>query len=39
MYLDDGEVQNCLTKLLHWIRPEGYFFFRESCYYFSGVQW
>ena len=37
MYLEDVEVKNLFTNMLRWLRPDGYFFFRESCYHSSGV--
>jgi len=37
MYLEDAELRNLFAKLLCWLRPNGYFFFRESCYHSSGV--
>lgn len=36
MYLEDAELRNLFAKLLCWLRPNGYFFFRESCYHSSG---
>ena len=37
MYLEDAELKNLFSKLLRWLRPNGYLFFRESCYHSSGV--
>ncbi|PAA55922.1 hypothetical protein BOX15_Mlig004058g1 [Macrostomum lignano] len=36
MYLDDSEVAGVFRKVLDWLRPDGYFFFRESCFHKSG---
>lgn len=36
MYLDDDETRTVFTKMLSWLRDDGYFFFRESCFYKSG---
>jgi len=36
MYLDDVEVKNLLAKIHRWLRPKGYFFFHESCCFYSG---
>jgi len=36
MYLSDEEVLELFRKVLRWLRPGGYFFFRESCFRKSG---
>lgn len=36
MYLDEAEVFSLFSKMLTWLRPGGYFFFRESCFHQSG---
>lgn len=36
MYLSDEEVLTLFKKILRWLRPGGYFFFRESCFRKSG---
>jgi phosphoethanolamine N-methyltransferase len=36
MYLSEEEVFNLFKNLLLWLRPGGYFFFRESCFHQSG---
>jgi len=36
MYLTEDEVQNLFTRMLTWLRPGGYLFFRESCFHQSG---
>ncbi|KAH9503430.1 Phosphoethanolamine N-methyltransferase 3 [Bulinus truncatus] len=36
MYLEEREVQDLFCKLLSWLKPEGYLFFRESCRHQSG---
>lgn len=36
MYLSDEEVEKFAQDCLRWIRPEGYLFFRESCFHPSG---
>jgi len=36
MYLSDEEVLDLFGKVLRWLRPGGYFFFRESCFKKSG---
>lgn len=36
MYLEEHEVQELFCKVLKWLRPGGYFFFRESCFHPSG---
>ena len=32
MYLSDTEVTSVFKKVFKWLRHDGYFFFRESCY-------
>ncbi|XP_063001910.1 uncharacterized protein LOC134412067 [Elgaria multicarinata webbii] len=36
MYLMDNELNNVAQQMLLWLRPGGYLFFRESCFYQSG---
>jgi len=36
MYLSDEEVLELFRKVLRWLRPGGYIFFRESCFKKSG---
>jgi len=36
MYLSDDEVLELFRKVLRWLRPGGYFFYRESCFRKSG---
>ncbi|XP_072351084.1 uncharacterized protein, partial [Scyliorhinus torazame] len=36
MYLTDVELMELTRRLLSWLRPGGYLFFRESCFYQSG---
>lgn len=36
MYLSDEELKSLLQKMLHWLRPGGFLFFRESCNHRSG---
>ncbi|KAF0694852.1 Aste57867_14292 [Aphanomyces stellatus] len=36
MYLNDAEVKKLALKNLHWLRPGGEVFFRESCFRQSG---
>ncbi|XP_067877545.1 phosphoethanolamine methyltransferase isoform X2 [Heterodontus francisci] len=36
MYLTDVELVDVARRLLSWLRPGGYLFFRESCFYQSG---
>lgn len=36
MYLSDEEVLELFRKILRWLRPGGFFFFRESCFRKSG---
>ncbi|KAK8724423.1 hypothetical protein OTU49_011066 [Cherax quadricarinatus] len=36
MYLSDNECAQVLSKILSWLTPDGYLFFRESCYKISG---
>jgi len=36
MYLSDQEVLELFRKVLRWLRPGGYFYFRESCFRKSG---
>ncbi|KAK2890777.1 hypothetical protein Q8A67_013420 [Cirrhinus molitorella] len=35
MYLSDQELKSLAEKFLTWLRPDGYLFFRESCFYQS----
>ncbi|CAI0400453.1 unnamed protein product [Linum tenue] len=36
MYLSDAEVENLAQRLMKWLKPGGYIFFRESCFHQSG---
>lgn len=36
MYLNDTELMKLIRKMLGWLKPGGYLFFRESCFYQSG---
>ncbi|XP_029467405.1 phosphomethylethanolamine N-methyltransferase-like isoform X2 [Rhinatrema bivittatum] len=36
MYLTDGEILQLAERILGWLRPGGYLFFRESCFFQSG---
>ncbi|XP_029021153.1 uncharacterized protein LOC114864458 isoform X1 [Betta splendens] len=36
MYLSDDEVKSFIQKILAWLRPGGFLFFRESCNHRSG---
>ncbi|XP_073461330.1 uncharacterized protein [Aquarana catesbeiana] len=36
MYLNDTELMALVQKMLGWLKPGGYLFFRESCFYQSG---
>ncbi|XP_041845442.1 phosphoethanolamine methyltransferase [Melanotaenia boesemani] len=36
MYLSDEELKSCMEKMLNWLQPGGFFFFRESCNHPSG---
>ncbi|XP_018115131.1 phosphoethanolamine methyltransferase [provisional] S homeolog isoform X1 [Xenopus laevis] len=36
MYLTDAELVALTQKLLAWLKPGGYLFFRESCFFQSG---
>nr|XP_015802184.2 phosphoethanolamine methyltransferase [Nothobranchius furzeri] len=36
MYLSDEELTCCLEKMLNWLQPGGFLFFRESCNHRSG---
>ncbi|KMT04343.1 hypothetical protein BVRB_8g184180 [Beta vulgaris subsp. vulgaris] len=36
MYLSDEEVQRLVERMLKWLKPGGYIFFRESCFHQSG---
>uniref|UniRef100_A0A3Q3JGT8 phosphoethanolamine N-methyltransferase n=1 Tax=Monopterus albus TaxID=43700 RepID=A0A3Q3JGT8_MONAL len=36
MYLSDEELKSFIEKLLGWLRPGGFLFFRESCNHRSG---
>ncbi|KAG8563597.1 hypothetical protein GDO81_016148 [Engystomops pustulosus] len=36
MYLTDEELAALTRKMLGWLRPGGYLFFRESCFFQSG---
>ncbi|KAM9740956.1 phosphoethanolamine methyltransferase isoform 2-T2 [Menidia menidia] len=36
MYLSDQELKTCMEKMLNWLQPGGFLFFRESCNHRSG---
>ncbi|XP_028816602.1 phosphoethanolamine methyltransferase isoform X2 [Denticeps clupeoides] len=36
MYLSNEELSSLVTKILSWLKPGGYLFFRESCFHQSG---
>ncbi|CAN8288508.1 unnamed protein product [Cochlearia groenlandica] len=36
MYLSDKEVELLAARMLGWVKPGGYIFFRESCFHQSG---
>ncbi|XP_053304363.1 uncharacterized protein LOC128466925 [Spea bombifrons] len=36
MYLTDEELVTLIQKMMSWLKPGGYLFFRESCFYQSG---
>uniref|UniRef100_V9KTI7 phosphoethanolamine N-methyltransferase n=1 Tax=Callorhinchus milii TaxID=7868 RepID=V9KTI7_CALMI len=36
MYLSDEELHGVTQKMVSWLRPGGYLFFRESCFHQSG---
>ncbi|XP_051506125.1 uncharacterized protein LOC127413219 [Myxocyprinus asiaticus] len=36
MYLSDQELRSLAERMLGWLRPGGYLFFRESCFHQSG---
>lgn len=36
MYLSDEELKSIVEKMLSWLRPGGFLFFRESCNHRSG---
>ncbi|XP_074290008.1 phosphoethanolamine N-methyltransferase [Silene latifolia] len=36
MYLSDQEVENLVERMLSWLKPGGFIFFRESCFHQSG---
>lgn len=38
MYLSDEELKVLLEKMLGWLRPSGFLFFRESCNHRSGTE-
>lgn len=37
MYLSDKELKSFLEKVMGWLRPGGFLFFRESCNHRSGT--
>jgi len=37
MYLDDDEVVTLVSKMLDWLKDDGYLFVRESCFHPSGA--
>lgn len=36
MYLSDKEVEKLAERMVKWLKPGGYLFFRESCFHQSG---
>ena len=38
MYLSDEELMSFMKKMLSWLRPGGFLFFRESCNHRSGTK-
>lgn len=38
MYLSDEELKAVMEKMLNWLQPGGFLFFRESCNHRSGTQ-
>ncbi|XP_071531397.1 uncharacterized protein [Panulirus ornatus] len=36
MYLSDSETFQVFQRIINWLKPDGYFFLRESCYHQSG---
>ncbi|XP_058107887.1 phosphomethylethanolamine N-methyltransferase-like isoform X2 [Magnolia sinica] len=36
MYLSDSEVENLAKRMIKWLKPGGFIFFRESCFHQSG---
>ncbi|KAF5734026.1 putative phosphoethanolamine n-methyltransferase [Tripterygium wilfordii] len=36
MYLSDKEVENLAERMVKWLKPGGFIFFRESCFHQSG---
>ncbi|XP_051778199.1 uncharacterized protein LOC114646349 [Erpetoichthys calabaricus] len=36
MYLSDTELESLTQRMLRWLQPNGYLFFRESCFHQSG---
>lgn len=37
MYLSDEELNSVMQKMLTWLKPGGFLFFRESCNHRSGT--
>lgn len=38
MYLSDEELKSFFERMLSWLKPGGFLFFRESCNHRSGSQ-
>lgn len=38
MYLSDAELKSTIERMLGWLRPGGFLFFRESCNHRSGTE-
>lgn len=38
MYLSDEELKCLIEKMLGWLQPGGFLFFRESCNHRSGTE-
>ncbi|XP_074645085.1 uncharacterized protein LOC141901625 isoform X2 [Tubulanus polymorphus] len=38
MYISDSEICRLVPKMLSWLKDDGYFFYRESCFHQSGTK-
>jgi len=38
MYLSDQEITRLVPKMLSWLKDDGHFFYRESCFHQSGTK-
>lgn len=36
MYLEENEVKSLFSRVFDWLKPGGFFYFRESCFHQSG---